>query len=60
MGNSIGNMTLNEAIDHCREIIRKSNSCDECINQHAQLLLWLEELKNLREFKRKIVEAVKS
>lgn len=41
-------MTLNEAIEHCKEII-KSNECEKCREQHKQLLEWLKELKRLRK-----------
>ena len=39
-------MTLDEAIEHCRE---KSHGCSECANEHYQLLEWLLELKKYRE-----------
>lgn len=38
-------MTLDEAIQHCRE---KSN-CSKCGEEHKQLAEWLEELKQYRE-----------
>lgn len=39
-------MTLDEAIEHAREIA----SCGgECAEEHAQLAEWLEELKRRRE-----------
>lgn len=41
-------MELNEAIEHCQEIIN-SSECDECKKQHMQLKTWLEELKILKE-----------
>lgn len=43
--------TLDEAIQHCYEIVerlRKSNPCDTCTTEHEQLAHWLEELKKLR------------
>ena len=49
---SIKEMTLDEAIAHCREIIEeliKSQECAGCIAQHSQLLGWLEELKSYKE-----------
>ena len=50
-------MTIDEAIEHCKEIIRKNNDCEKCIEQHAQLFVWLEELKELRVFKNKVARA---
>lgn len=50
------NMTIDEAIVHCREVIN-NNDCKECIEQHVQLIVWLEELKELREFKNKVARA---
>lgn len=44
-------MTLDEAIQHCYEVVerlRKSNPCDTCAAEHEQLAHWLEELKKLR------------
>lgn len=43
--------TLDEAIQHCYEIVerlRKSNPCDTCAADHEQLAHWLEEFKKLR------------
>lgn len=51
-------MTLDEAIEHCSEIIAKNGECVECINEHIQLRSWLEELKELREFKENILKCV--
>lgn len=45
-------MTLQEAIDHLKELLDDPNhewSCAECKVQHRQLLGWLEELKYARE-----------
>ena len=39
-------MTLDEAINHCQE---KSQDCDLCSMEHAQLAEWLQELKTLRK-----------
>ena len=39
-------MTIDEAILHCEE---KSEQCNECGRDHAQLAEWLRELKQLRE-----------
>ena len=44
-------MTLNEAIKHCKDIIENNNYCEACINYHEDLLVLLEELKELREAK---------
>ena len=60
-------MTLDEAIEHCKEIMENKNktllkyfdrltydsieNCNKCIDEHMQLMKWLEELKKLREFK---------
>lgn len=40
-------MTLNEAINHCREV---AENCDnkQCATDHLQLAGWLQELKELR------------
>lgn len=34
-------MTLQEAIDHCREVAK---GCSDCAKEHEQLADWLEEL----------------
>ena len=46
-------MTLDEAILHCKDIIENNPNdvCDECINEHTQLLEWLVELKSYRQAK---------
>ena len=44
-------MNLEEAINHLKEALADENkdwSCEECKNEHIQLLEWLEELKRLR------------
>ena len=41
-------MTLNEAIEHCRE---KACGNSECALEHQQLADWLEELQNYRNKK---------
>ena len=44
-----GEMSLQEAIDHLKEKLSGGEfNCDECKNQHKQLLGWLEELKASR------------
>ena len=40
-------MTLDEAIEHCKEVAL--SLCNECGEDHRQLALWLTELKSLRE-----------
>ncbi len=40
-------MSLDEAIEHCYE---QAKGCDLCANEHYQLALWLEELKELRKY----------
>lgn len=39
-------MTLNEAIQHCKDVA--ASKCDECGKEHQQLAEWLQELVNLR------------
>lgn len=41
-------MTLDEAIQHCHE---KACGNTECSQEHAQLEMWLKELKSLKESK---------
>ena len=42
------NMTIDEAIQHCKEV---SESClsNDCSVHHIQLMNWLKELKELRK-----------
>lgn len=42
-------MTLEEAINHCREIASDESKCEECREDHAQLSIWLMELKVIRD-----------
>lgn len=58
-------MTLEEAIQHCKEVAKENrktaleyarayawdtaHGCRECANEHEQLVAWLSELKQLRE-----------
>ena len=57
-------MTLDEAIKHVREVAEENreeamnaffppyaDECESCAEEHEQLVSWLEELKELREFK---------
>lgn len=41
-------MTLEEAINHCRNIASDESNCEECRENHAQLAMWLMELKIIR------------
>jgi hypothetical protein len=41
-------VNINEAIKHSLEIASDENTCKECKDQHKQLAVWLEELKNAR------------
>ena len=41
-------MNLNEAIIHCKEKASGLTGC-ECGEEHAQLAVWLEELKDLKK-----------
>lgn len=45
-------MTLDEAIKHLEEILSDKShkwSCESCKQEHKQLLVWLKELKALKE-----------
>ena len=44
-------MTLDEAIEHCKEQAFKQmeSGCKGCADEHLQLAKWLEELKRLRK-----------
>lgn len=50
---TIVNMTLDDAIQHCDEVIKDetSNGCLTCANEHKQLKEWLQELKRYKEMK---------
>lgn len=43
-GLGMGDMTLDEAIEHCKQIADKESKC-ECAMEHRQLAQWLEQLK---------------
>ena len=45
-------MTLDEAIEHCKEKV----DCTQCGEEHRQLAEWLIELKNRRAVMEQIVE----
>lgn len=63
-------MNLEEAIKHAKNVAKEKyneamlshensndeelDGCIECAREHEQLAEWLEELKNLREYKRKM------
>jgi len=44
-------MTLEEAINHCDEVIKNETlyGCFDCASEHQQLKEWLWELKQYRE-----------
>lgn len=44
---NISQMTLDEAIQHCRAVASKTGEC-RCADEHSQLAAWLEELKSLK------------
>ena len=41
-------MRLEEAIVHCREAAADESRGEKCREEHAQLAIWLEELKVMR------------
>lgn len=49
-------MTIDEAIEHCKEVAKKSDTCEDCANAHLQLASWLEELKELRVEKERLLD----
>lgn len=42
-------MTIEQAIQHCREIVKNDFDCDDCKKEYLQLMIWLEELKSYRK-----------
>ena len=42
-------MKLEEAINHCEEVLERDDMCEECKQEHKQLAMWLKELKLLRD-----------
>ncbi len=42
-------MTLDEAIEHCKEVA--TSRCDQCAKEHYELMKLLIELKELRKAK---------
>jgi hypothetical protein len=47
-------MTIDDAIQHCIDVISDNNGCNECMEQHAMLIVWLKELKEFRSLASKI------
>lgn len=45
-------MTIEEAIVHCRNKAADETANEQCRDEHAQLAIWLAELKELREERR--------
>lgn len=41
--------TLDEDIEHLKEVLQTFDGCDECKEDHERLLGYLEELKKFRE-----------
>ena len=52
-----GVLTLDDAIQHCKDVLPLCET-DEVRAEHVQLGKWLEELKDLREWKKTIKESV--
>ena len=48
-------MTLDEAIEHCKE---KMNGCSACNKEHEQLYYWLLELKLYRESQPRVYKLI--
>lgn len=46
-------ITIDEAIKHCKEVAVESVECESCCSQHSQLANWLEELKAFRGMSKK-------
>lgn len=50
MGLNINNMTLDEAIEHCKKVAKEQENCNEgCSLEHRQLAIWLSDLKAITE-----------
>ena len=49
INNDFGKMTLDEAIQHCYDVVNTNKVCGECAKEHLQLAKWLEELKRYRK-----------
>jgi threonine synthase len=51
----LDSMTLEEAIEHAREVAHDKGTCAACAAEHEQLAQWLEELKERRRLQDNIV-----
>lgn len=49
---------LKEAIEHCKDVASSDDTCKECADEHYQLMNWLLELNELREFKTRVMDAI--
>lgn len=50
MGYKISNMTLDEAIEHCKKVAKEQENCNVgCSLEHRQLAIWLSALKAITE-----------
>nr|DAH70499.1 MAG TPA: hypothetical protein [Caudoviricetes sp.] len=46
----MSNMTLDEAIEHCKKVAKEQENCNEgCSLEHRQLAIWLSDLKAITE-----------
>jgi predicted RNase H-like nuclease (RuvC/YqgF family) len=45
-------MTIEEAIAHCLEKASAAEDINICQNEHYQLANWLQELRNMKDFKK--------
>ena len=44
------NMTLDEAIEHCKKVAKEQENCNVgCSLEHRQLAIWLSALKAITE-----------
>lgn len=50
MGYKMSNMTLDEAIEHCKKVAKEQENCNVgCSLEHRQLAIWLSALKAIIE-----------
>lgn len=50
MGYKMSNMTLDEAIEHCKKVAKEQENCNVgCSLEHRQLAIWLSALKAITE-----------
>ena len=50
MGYKMSNMTLDEAIEHCKKVAKEQENCNkDCSLEHRQLAIWLSALKAITE-----------